>query len=434
MPNLMILDPELIKCILVRDFDHFVDRTPLRLRSSPYVYNMLITLAGSEWKNVRAGVSPTFTTGKIKAMLPLVTTCAQQLVNHFNTAIMSKSTGPVDAKDVLSKYTLDVIASCAFGVQCDSLKDKETEFFREISMFNDIPLWKRMLLFAIIIIQLPNFITERVPLSFMNDRTVNFLANVVKETTKIRKEKNIRRNDFLQLLMDSEKIDNPSNGTSSGPGRTMSEEVMIAQSVLFFIAGYETSSTELSMACYLLAKNQAIQNKLRQEIRDVLHKYSGEITYESINDMPYMDMVLAETLRMYPPVARLDRSCVEDYCLARGVTVDKGIRVNIPVIGLHYDPEYYPEPERFDPERFSVTGKANRSPYVYLPFGAGPRNCIGLRFAQMTTKMCMVYILQDFSVDICEKTEENITYSRKSMLLKAENGVWLQFLKLKKDL
>ncbi|KAE8745339.1 Cytochrome P450 CYP6k1-like [Frankliniella occidentalis] len=227
-PTLMVRDPDLIKLIMVRDFDHFVDRPVLRFRQRPSVNNMLITLQGAQWKAVRAILTPTFTSGKIKSMSLLVMDVGKQMVS--------------------------------------------------------------------------------------------FLENV---------------------------IDKP------------------------------------------------------------------------------------ESMRKHPPVARMDRKCTKEYLIPEtNITLKPEASVSIPVMGLHYDSQYYPDPERFDPTRFSAEEKAKRSPYVYLPFGSGPRNCIGARFALTSTKMALVYFLQGFGVEPCLKTEIPYAYSKFSMLLKAEKGIWLNIKRL----
>jgi cytochrome P450 family 6 len=171
---------------------------------------------------------------------------------------------------------------------------------------------------------------------------------------------------------------------------------MAAQAIAFFSAGNDTTSITLSLTLYELALNKNIQDRLRQEVTEVLHE-DEEFSYESIQKMKYLDMVLngrvpnnvliylltvtellLETLRKYPLAPFLNRKSDVRYTFEEtGFTLDKGVSVIVPISGLHYDPEYYPDPEKYDPERFSDENKKNINPYTYLPFGEGPRNCIG---------------------------------------------------------
>lgn len=119
--------------------------------------------------------------------------------------------------------------------------------------------------------------------------------------------------------------------------------------------------------------------------------------------MPYLDMVIDETLRMYPPVVRLDRVAGEDYEY-EGMLIKKGLVWTVPIWALHYDPELYPDPTKFDPERFNEVNKKLRDNIAFMPFGAGPRNCVGMRFAILEIKLLMATIFSKYRMDRCEKT------------------------------
>lgn len=159
----------------------------------------------------------------------------------------------------------------------------------------------------------------------------------------------------------------------------MDVENVISESILFMVAGFETSSTLLAYAAYELALNMDVQTKLRHEIKQVLAKHNNECTYDSIQEMDYLEMVLFETLRKYSPVARIDRVCVKDYKFkGTGLVLEKGVNLSVPVNGFHYDPDFFPDPDKFEPLRF----KENRNPDGFMSFGLGPRNCIGKYFLQ----------------------------------------------------
>ncbi|POI24238.1 hypothetical protein CIB84_012012, partial [Bambusicola thoracicus] len=128
------------------------------------------------------------------------------------------------------------------------------------------------------------------------------------------------------------------------------------------------------------------------------------LTYEAIMQLEYLDMAVNETLRLYPLGGRLERTCKRDVEI-NGVTIPKGTIVIIPPYTLHRSPEYWPNPEEFRPERFSKENKDNIDPYTYLPFGAGPRNCIGMRFALLTLKVAIAAVLQHFTFQVCKETQ-----------------------------
>jgi cytochrome P450 family 3 subfamily A len=159
---------------------------------------------------------------------------------------------------------------------------------------------------------------------------------------------------------------------------TLSNKEVLAQAILFLLAGYETSGSSLTMISYNLACYPECQEKLIDEIDGVLEKHNG-LSYEAVNDMPFMDMVIEETLRLYPPVIRIDRVCNRDYEYG-GIKIPKGQIITVPIWALHHDPELYPDPYQFDPERFNEENKKNRPNEAFIPFGTGPRICIGIYF------------------------------------------------------
>uniref|UniRef100_A0A1B0CD18 Cytochrome n=1 Tax=Lutzomyia longipalpis TaxID=7200 RepID=A0A1B0CD18_LUTLO len=166
-------------------------------------------------------------------------------------------------------------------------------------------------------------------------------------------------------------------------------DVLVAQAAIFVSAGYETTSSATSFALYELAKHPQIQEKVREEILKELE--NGGISYERINKLEYLNMVIQETLRLYPTVPFLDRVFMptgqqgEFYTLEphHKFSIPRGMPVYIPVVGIHRDPKFYPDPLTFNPERFRVNERGDRNQYVFLSFGQGPRGCIGARFGML---------------------------------------------------
>ncbi|KAI4454488.1 cytochrome p450 [Holotrichia oblita] len=147
----------------------------------------------------------------------------------------------------------------------------------------------------------------------------------------------------------------------------------------------------------------------------------GKLTYDSV----------METLRKYPPVPTLLRQCVIDYKLPNSdFTLEAGTKVEIPVYALQHDPEFYPDPDKFDPERFTEENKAKRHPYVYIPFGEGPRICIGLRFGLMQSRVGLALILSRYRVKLHSKTITPIGISPTAFLMSSNNTIWLELEKL----
>ena len=179
----------------------------------------------------------------------------------------------------------------------------------------------------------------------------------------------------------------------------MTENEIIAQCILFFAAGFETTATTLSNALYNLATQPEIQAQLYEEVHQALDGVSGdsEAHYDTvINKIPYLEAFIRETLRMTPPLTRLQRRVGVDGYKIAGIPLEKDMEVNIGVLAVHYNPEYYPDPERFNPDRFLPENKHLLVPYTYLPFGDGPRNCVGMRFALQEIKLCVAKIIRHY--------------------------------------
>ena len=178
---------------------------------------------------------------------------------------------------------------------------------------------------------------------------------------------------------------------------------MMSQCLLFLAAGYETTSSALTFFCLSMALNQDCQEKLRQEI-DQFFKNGGELSMEKITPetLPYMNMCIQESFRMYPNVFRTERICTAtggtNLC---GLEIPEGLSVSVPIAHMHRMPEFWPEPEKFNPLRFE-NGVPQESAFAYLPFGAGPHNCIGERLAMLELRIAIVSIFRQYRVDVSE--------------------------------
>ncbi|CAH1382253.1 unnamed protein product [Tenebrio molitor] len=195
--------------------------------------------------------------------------------------------------------------------------------------------------------------------------------------------------------------------------------------------GFETSSTTMTFALYELSKHQELQDKVRDEVNAVLAKHGGKITYEAIQDMKYMDQVINEALRKYPPLPLLTRQCVLDYKIpGEDLIIEKGTSIIISILGIHYDKEYYPDPEKFDPERFTEENKKSRHHFAHIPFGEGPRVCIGMRFGLMQSKVGIASLLKQYKFTVSKKTMEPLKFKARSLTPAAEGEIWLDAEKI----
>ncbi|KAI7815421.1 cytochrome p450 [Rhyzopertha dominica] len=423
-PVYIPVSPEIIKSILVKDFQVFTDRGMYFDEKRDPLSANLFALEGTKWKHLRSKLTPTFTSGKMKLMFSTLLDCCEPLKEAMDRFCETKEA--IDIKEVLGCFTTDVIGSCAFGLECNSFKNPDSEFRRYgKGIFKVSPA---RALRNVIIFTFPALAR---PLRLRNHKKEesDFFINLVKDTVEYREKNNVTRKDFMQLLIDLKKED------ENGEGLTIHQ--MAAQAFVFFIAGFETSSTTMSFCLYELSINEHIQNKVREEVKEILDKHGGKMTYEAMQDMKYLGQVIDgmhiiyETLRKYPPGTMIARKCSEDYPIeGTDVVLEKGTGVMISILGLHKDPEYFPNPEKFDPDRYNDENRVNIPSCVYMPFGEGPRICIGQRFGLMQTKVGLATLLKDYKFLLNSKTISPLVMDRHGLVLSAKGGIWLNAAKI----
>ncbi|KAF5303248.1 hypothetical protein FQA39_LY09987 [Lamprigera yunnana] len=436
-PIFVPVDLDLVKRIMATDFVHFTDHVIHVDEDYDPLSTHLFAMKGLKWKSLRAKLTPTFTSGKMKMMLQTLIASSDELITVMDQMVVGN--GAIDIKELIARFTTDIIGSCAFGLECNSLKDPDSEFRHYGKKFFDTSL--RDSIVRLLSLTLPEFFTIFRVRSHPKDVT-EFFVNVVKQTVKYREENNIIRSDFMHLLLqikNNVKISENEIGSFQNAYKFTSDEQtsltpteLAAQCFVFFLAGFETSSTTTTFCMYELCLNQKIQEKLREEINTVLQKHKDNLSYDALMEMTYMDKCINETLRKYPPVPIHTRECTKSYRVPNSnVTLKKGSFIFIPVYAIQMDPEYYPDPETFDPERFSEASKLSRHPSAWTPFGDGPRACIGLRFGLMQTKVALARLLKNYKFSLDPKTEVPLKMDAGSFILAAKTGIWLTAQKIK---
>ncbi|XP_011705743.1 PREDICTED: cytochrome P450 9e2-like [Wasmannia auropunctata] len=418
-PLVVLRDPELIKAITLKHFDMFMDhRQFIDETQDPFFGKNLVSLRGERWRETRSILSPAFTSSKMKSMFKLMSNYGIDFANYLAQLPSEKRT--MEMKDIFARYTNDVIASCAFGVSVDSMRNPKNEFYvygKEVTVFRSL-LFLKFYIFR----TLP-WLARILKLKLLREQIANFFRDIIKTTIRTREEKGIVRPDMLQLMMESRGKD----------GKTdLTIDDMISQAFIFFFGGFDSTSTLMCFAAHEIAVNQDVQERLQSEIDQVLEENNGQAPYEAINNMEYLEAVIDEALRMYPVGPVLDRLCVRDFELPstlpgmKPLTIRKGQGIWIPVYGLHHDPKYFEQPEKFDPERFLGERKKHTlSSGAYLPFGQGPRMCIGNRFALLETKALLFHLLARCELKTCEKTPLPLKIDKGGFNLMPKGGFWL---------
>lgn len=415
-PVLAITDPEMIKTVLVKEcYSVFTNR---RFLGPVGLMKNAISVAEDEnWKRMRTLLSPTFTSGKLKQMFPIISHYGDVLVRNLRKE--AEKGKPISLKDIFGAYSMDVITSTSFGVNIDSLNNPQDPFVENIKKLLRFSFLDPFII-SIILFPCLNTVFEALNIFIFPKHITDFFTKSVQRMKENRlHDKQKHRVDFLQLMINSQ------NSKETDSHKAMSDLELVAQSIIFIFAGYETTSTSLSFLMYILATHPDIQQKLQEEI-DATFPNKAPPTYDAVTQMEYLDMVLNESLRLFPVAGRIERTCKKDVEV-NGVFIPKGTVVMVPSFVLHRDSAYWPEPEEFHPERFSKKNKDSINPYIYLPFGTGPRNCIGMRFAMMNMKLAVIRVLQNFSFKPCKETQipleidsQGLTRPQRPIVLKAE--------------
>ena len=446
-PILVLKDPEMVKQFLVKDFPHFVDRSSQKVMDQ---YLNLDTLEdriwerslffrkGDEWKDIRSTFTPIFTSGKIKGMARLINDISVKLIDSLDAD--ARSGQEFDTRVKFGKFSMDSIASCAFGVDAQSFSNNDTKFVK-----NAREIFRRKLVDGL------KFLGLMIPGGkklmgaagiCMTKPENRFFYNIVKTAVEKRKESNQRRNDLIDLMIDAME-DNLEHEEGQDEGqfhddsklshkrKTKDFDIMTlcATAFIILVAGYDTTGMTLGYVAYILATHPEIQDKLRNEVDKSFEENEGKMPkYAAVQEMEYLDMIIYETLRRFTPVAALGRVCTEDYQVPGypGVTIKADSEIHVNASGMHMDPKIYPEPEKFIPERFSKEEKAKRHPYAFLAFGQGPRNCIGMRFALYEAKVALVAMVRKYRLVKTPKTPEKITCDPQAQLGASLEPLWVR--------
>lgn len=386
-PVVVINDPELIQDVMIKKFTSFHDRQmPRNEEIDPLTANLFF-LKGQKWRDLRVKISPTFTSGKLKQMFPIMKDCGHVLQNYIENNL-NENRNIFEFRDLLARFTTNIISSVAFGIENDCINEPDN-IFRKMGMkIFDQGLVQGLK--NIIGLLMPKLF-EKLNITLFSQEVNDFMISLVNQTVAHRENNNVYRNDFMQLMIelknkgyisvDKNTKDNEEIQFDFGDGLEQKKLTMndiVAQVFIFFAAGFETSSSTMQMCLYELCKNQGIQKKIQEEIDQVL-KSSGseEFTYDMLQELKYLDCCIDETLRKYPIIPIHFREATSDFHVPKtNMIIEKGTAVIIPVLGVQRNPKIYEDPLLFKPERFlnSPTGNPKiKTGLIYTPFGDGPR-------------------------------------------------------------
>lgn len=417
-PMILVANLETIRRICVTESSKFRNRPDFVMGRIVPLADGLLALRDDRWKISRQTLSPTFSASKMKWMVALM----DEPIGTF----VAKLSEFADQRSMFDVYhhaqalTLEVIGRCAFGIDVNCQKDLDDPFFKAVShlMKHTRNTMVHLGLLFPGLEDVALFLNKHLmPTGYQVRESMKRLKRVIGRRRRTNSSKPIK--DLLQLML---------NASSEGDdNRKLSDEEVIGNAFSFVLAGFETTATAIAFTMYLVAKHPEYQEKL---YRHVMEEAPEKVDYDDVMfGLPFLDQIVNESLRYYPPVPVFtNRECAES-CEIQGQVFPKGSGIMVPVYHIHHNETHWPDPEVFDPSRFAPENKPGIVPQSFMPFGVGQRNCIGMRFALLETKLTIVEAIKKFKFQFCDKTEDPLTLGIPLATLFASNGIYLSVTK-----
>ncbi|KAF6198389.1 hypothetical protein GE061_008137 [Apolygus lucorum] len=435
-PVLLVNDMDLVQRVLIKDFSYFNSR-PMNPDEEkfPELVN-LSSMTGKRWKSLRNKMIPVFTTGKLRLMFDQMSALSDTLLSSINPKA-EKEVKSVDLKKLFNCYSMDIIGATAFGIDVGSLKDNDNEFARYgQTAFN----WEFTVRFSIMYAFTE--LATKFGLSMNNPATTKYFSGIIKRTLALRKSSGVQRNDFVNLMLTLKEKGFLESGKEEMDGYLdmvdesipenerveITENLILSNAFLFIMAGFDTLGTLLAYFCLDLSQNIDKQDKLRSEVKKAYEDKNGVFSYDTIKDTPYMEMCVKETMRLHSLNGSLFRICNKEYTFpGTNYTIKPGESLEINVHSIHMNPEIYPEPEKFIPERFSPD--VSHPSCSWLPFGDGPRVCIAMRFVITEVKCAMAKLVMKYDIRLSPNTQLPIKHAPRKILNIPSHPIYFDLIK-----
>ncbi|KAH8265555.1 hypothetical protein KR038_010484 [Drosophila bunnanda] len=426
-PQLLVISPELARRVFVSDFKSFHDNEISKSidEKTDFIFaNNPFSLTGEKWKNRRADVTPGLTMGRIKTVYPVTNKVCQNLSEWVEKQIRLGAPEGINAKHMSLCFTTETVTDCVLGLSAQSFSDKPSPIMKYINDLFNQP-WTFMIFF--ILTSTFPILSKVIKLRFVPPHVEKFFIGVMGTAVEARRAqlasgKQFERTDFLDYIL------------QLADKRSLDTRNLLAHTMTFLLDGFETTATVLSHMLLLLGRDQEVQQRLREEIQE--HLKNGIIDFDKLNDLPYLDACLQETIRLFPPGFMSNKLCTEDIELPNkdgpNFLVEKGTVVVVPHYLFMTDPDYFPDPQAFQPDRFieADAAKKFRERGVLMGFGDGPRVCIGMRFATAQIKSAIVELITKFNVKVNPKTRTDNEFDPTGIITNIRGGIWLDLQKL----
>ncbi len=398
---IVTIDPAVIQHVLKTNAENYQKSEIQVKRMGHFLGKGLLTTEGEAWRTQRRLIQKGFDRKQLDALSSIMQDSVADSLRNFDTQIRN---GPVDIYPQLMKITFAMVARSLFGAR---LKDEDIELVSHT------------------ICTVQGFIVRQTLQPYLNpwfaasgelrkhEDMRTRADGVLLEYIKKRRNEPPGR-DLLQTLMDARYSD----------GEGMPDELILSESMQLLVAGHETSSNALSWLLYLLSSRPDCLEKVRQEFHSVLG--DAPLNHSDVPKFEFATQVIQEALRLYPPFWMIDRMAVADDRVG-DIAIPRGSMVIVYVYGAHHAPRYWQDPESFDTDRFLKANEKLRTPFTYLPFGAGPRGCIGGNYAMLQILMILSELLRKYDFQLAPgQTIE----ARPKVILQPKHGIRMTFTKI----
>ncbi|XP_055547607.1 cytochrome P450 4d2-like [Wyeomyia smithii] len=392
----------------------------------PWLNEGLITAVGKKWAQRRKIITPAFHFKMLEEFLAIFNEKAELFVSKLNRHL---NKGDFNIYEHVSLCTLDIISESAMGVKINALDDPDSPYVKAVKQMSNIIFMRLFSLFREfkIVFHLSKAVhRQKSALAVLH----GFTDTVIRER-KAQLENDYARESTLQQLEETdiygkrkmtllELLLNISVNNQPLSNSDIREEVDT-----FMFAGHDTTTSCISFSAYHIAENPMVQEKLYDEMVHVLGKdfKNSKLTFGALQDLKYLEMTIKEVLRIHPSVPIIGRKTTGDLVI-NGQTLPAGVDIAVLIYAMHNNPEVFPEPEQFDPERFNEENSSKRHPYSYIPFSAGSRNCVGQKYAMLEIKTTLVKLLANYRLLPCDPV--NKVRIMTDMTLRPVNGTFVK--------
>lgn len=379
----------------------------------------LLTSEPEKWRKTRKMLTPTFHFQILEQFIDVYNSCSCILVEKLR----QKANGTkFDVYPDITLCTLDVICESAMGTSVEAQKHSNSEYVRSVRIMSEIirtRTFSPVKRFNFVYYLCPEYRMEKKALRTIHGYTTSVIEKRKKELeenanynaidAKTNDNRARKRLAFLDLLLQCE-LD----------GKPLTNEEIREEVDTFMFEGHDTTASAIAFTLYCLAENPDVQHLAVKELQEIFNSNPDErISHAHLQQMKYLEKVIKETLRLYPSVPVYARQLQED-AEFDGDIIPKGVTLTAFAYGMHRCARLYPDPEKFDPERFTLENQNNRNPFAYVPFSAGPRNCIGQKFAMLEIKATISNIIRHFEILPAEGYKPILV---PNVILKSLNGV-----------